>query len=110
MVCNNLNKLKEKQKQENETAISQESIKDSNTKEIQINQNSETYQNQTEQSGKSFDCIFKRGGNLLPRIRESIGDKINIKKTNDWLLSLEMTDEDSEIRKVINQGEKHLQQ
>ncbi|GJM36324.1 MAG: hypothetical protein DHS20C18_53250 [Saprospiraceae bacterium] len=57
----------------------------------------------------SLKCIFARIKGLLPQIRESIGDTININKTNAWISNLGVTDGDKEVRKVLNKGEKFFQ-
>ena len=57
----------------------------------------------------SIKCLLNEKEIVLPKIREEIGDTINIKYVYNWQLSLERKDEDKELSKIINRGGKFFQ-
>jgi len=57
----------------------------------------------------SIKCLLNQKEIVFPKIREEIGDTINIKNVYDWQLSFVRTDEDKELSKIINRGRKFFQ-
>jgi len=61
------------------------------------------------ESDSSIKCLLNEKEVVLPKIREEIGDTINIKYVYDWQLNFVRTNEDKELSKIINRGRKFFQ-
>jgi len=58
---------------------------------------------------KKEECILNNEHFKIPKLREAIGDTINIKKVSNWISNLKVSKADKEIQKIINRRGKYFQ-
>ena len=108
LSCENSDRSKDNPKEDKKTAFSDKVKAEIKAKKGAIQQISKVDQSLKEIPNKVDECLFKRDVSL-PKIREVIGDTININNTNDWLLRLDVTVKDEKIKSIINRGRKFFQ-